>query len=62
MLVSRIEGSRLLRASPVYALCHPLAAATLSAVYISSVWRHYTGVGQDWKGRSYLGRRDSARR
>ena len=62
MLATRGAGSRMLRASPAYAFCHPLAAATLSAVYISSVWRHYQGGGQEWKGRSYPGRRDSARR
>ena len=62
MLATRIWGSRLLHTSPAYALGQPLAAAALSAVYVSSVVRHYAGGGQEWKGRSYPGGVGSARR
>lgn len=62
MLATRIWGSRLLHTSPAYALGQPLAAAALSAVYVSSVVRHYAGGGQEWKGRSYPGGAGSARR
>jgi hopene-associated glycosyltransferase HpnB len=36
-----------------WALLLPAAAALYAGMTISSAWRHHTGVGARWKGRSY---------
>ncbi len=56
MLLARLSGDRLLRVSPLYGPLQPLAAVIICANYLASTWRHLTGKGQEWKGRTY-GRR-----
>ena len=38
---------------PLWALLLPLAAVLYTGMTISSAWRHHTGDGAAWKGRSY---------
>lgn len=53
MLLARVTGDVTLRVSPWYGMFQPLAASVLGANFAASVLRHYSGKGQQWKGRTY---------
>jgi hypothetical protein len=43
-----------------YLLTFPLGGLVLVAILVNSTYRHYAGLGMQWKGRSYPTAREQA--
>ncbi len=56
LLTYRIWLNRLLEVPAIYALTHPLAGGLFTGILGQSFWRVLSGVGVDWRGRTYSGK------